>query len=228
MSSPSNQIDAKLSDTESTALELVAKSYDHHKSHARFEETQRSWFLAAYLTFTGLVISGILSNFFKDGKYSAGFENLILLLLLTNLAIGVCVAFAVMKVSAEFKRHNDRAEAILEYFRKHTDNQNLKNLLSLAKLHTATHDIGHNSITAFFSVAAMHNYILSAFIALDIVLVARVQFESLPTIILISIWCVAFLTASWLQHQYLRYVEKQHTPIPRMNTVAHRQDQSVA
>lgn len=199
--------------TESIARELIVKAYDHHKAHARFEETQRSWFLAAYLTFTGLIISGILGNFFKNGVFISSFRDAVILLLLTNLIIGICVAFGIMKVTGEFRRHNDRAEGLLLYLHENEGDKHLRKLLEIAKLHTATYDLGKNRITAFFSVAAMHNYVLSTFIALDVALIVRVSYELQLTGYLIAIWAVTFLVSSALQQWYLKYVERQQVSV---------------
>src|SRR5581483_3835222 len=200
------------SDYERIAADLITRAYDHHKNYARFEETQRSWFLGAYFTFTGLMITGILATFFDNGRWISGSELFVTLLLVLNLAIGVCIAFAIVKVNGEFKRHNDRAEAILQYLADQMDDEKLRDLLTIAKLHTATHDRGMNKLTAFLSVASMHNYIMSSLIALDVAIIFYLHVRNILALEVISVWLVVFFAASWLQKWYYRYVEQQTSP----------------
>ncbi len=200
---------------EQIASDLIGRAYDHHKNHARFEETQRSWFLGAYLTLTGLMISGILATFFDHGKPVSGAETFVTLLLILNFMIGACVAFAIMKVTGEFKRHNDRAEAILQYLADHVvEDQKLSDLVMIAKLHTATHDLGKNKITASLSVAAMHNYVMSSLLGFDVALIVYLQHSQFSSTAIVLVWLAVFCAASWLQRTYYEYVERQTTPIP--------------
>lgn len=199
------------------AFDLVLKSYEHHKNHARFEETQRSWFIAAYLTFTGLILGGILGSFFKNGQFLSGNEQIISLLLAIDLVLGIFIAFAITKVSGEFKRHNDRAEQIIKYVASVCDDKNLKNLLSISTLHPATHELGFRASIGLRSVAAMHNYIMSLFIALNLTLILWINKIIQATDRIMLCIVVAFFVAALSQHLHYRLVEKQVSPTPSPN-----------
>lgn len=90
------------------ACDLVTKAYEHHKNHARFEETQRGWMVTAYFTFTALIYVGLGARY-ADPK----FASVLIGMTVVHFLVSLLFMVAVSKVSAEFRRHFTRAEKIL-------------------------------------------------------------------------------------------------------------------
>lgn len=96
------------------AFDMILKIYDHHKIHARFEETQRSWILTAYLTLTGFIFIG-LSKYPKEQIQTlAQFFDFWIVALVMHFIVGFILMFSVSKLSGEFRRHFSKAEDIIE------------------------------------------------------------------------------------------------------------------
>jgi len=158
-------------DFSKTALDLVLRTYDNHKNHARFQEQQRSWFFITYMTFSGVLISGIINNFQKDGYVIGSATPILCLILSFHAVISVLMEFMVSKVSREFRRHFRQAENIIEALNNiiSQDHEEIRALLRTGSLGTSgDHHVGFRKFIAKrFGVAAMHNYIISISIGFD-------------------------------------------------------------
>ena len=158
------------------SIEIITKSYDHHKNHARFQEQQRSWFFVAYLTFSGVLISGIINNFQKDGYVINTASSLLVIILFFHMIISILVALGISKLSREFRRHFHQADKIIDKLKinEYIVNSALLEILNASSLGTSgDHQTGIRKIIAKrFGLAAIHNYIISIFIGFDAGLVS--------------------------------------------------------
>ncbi|HZL29462.1 MAG TPA: hypothetical protein VFC54_00165 [Pseudolabrys sp.] len=125
--------------TEKLIPELIVKAFEHHKTHARFEESQRTLFVAAYFTATGVLADGIISAFTFQGKIIAEASKAVIVAILVHMALGIFIAIAVAKVSGEFRRHFKMAEKILLDVAALDQKSQLSSVLRHAALETAGH-----------------------------------------------------------------------------------------
>ncbi len=188
--------------------DLIVKVFEHHKTHARFEESQRTLFVAAYFTVTGVLAAGVISAFTNQGAIISGASKPLAAAVLIHLALGIFIAFAVAKVSGEFRRHFQQAEKILNDVSDLGELSQLSSILKHSALETAGHQTASpkNKFAQFFSVAAAYNYILSLFIALDIAVIILLMLS--PTALMFYfIFLATFLFAAYLQHKYIKFIE---------------------
>ncbi|MBM3526465.1 MAG: hypothetical protein FJX62_00090 [Alphaproteobacteria bacterium] len=190
-------------------IELTLKAFEHHKDHARFEESQRSLFVAAYFTVSGILATGIISAFVKDGKFAAGSETIIGLLVLFHLLFTVLIAFAVSKMSGEFYRHFRHAEKVMDAVASKYSGSEFADILRSARLETAGHSGSHwkNWLARFLGVAATYNYILSLFFAADMAIVFSIYTGS-KLLCGIASFVLAFFVGFYVQHRYINFVQR--------------------
>lgn len=154
-----------------TALAVVLQSYENHKNHARFQETQRSWFLLAYLSVVGAIGAAILNRLLQPAALDGATRSLIVLGLVALIGIGLLVGMAIVKVGVAFRRHYNQAERIVSELQKSTPGDDvLQALLRYSKLGTTGDDQqGAGKFFAKrFSVAALHTYLISSLIGMEV------------------------------------------------------------
>jgi hypothetical protein len=98
------------------ALDIVLQSYENHKSHARFQETQRSWFFIAYLSVAGVMGAAILNRMLQPDQLDAATRDIMIVALSVLILTGFLIGMAIVKVGVEFRRHFLQAEAIVAIF----------------------------------------------------------------------------------------------------------------
>ena len=205
------------------ACDMVAKAYEHHKTHARFEETQRAWMVTAYFTFTALVFVGLA------GRYAdPQFGSLWLGMVAVHLMVSVLFMVSVSKVSGEFRRHFTRAEKILKDLQEAcAEDEELKAALRHVILETAAirEDwSGKRRWVVLFSNAAVHSYMFSLLSACDIYLLVNPALTRLAATALVesraicvSSWLALaaaifwFVLAAGAQHWYINRLEQTGT-----------------
>lgn len=193
------------------ACGIVVKAYEHHKNHARFEETQRAWMVAAYFTFTGFLYIGVI---FKEGSQEcAGMLSLSRLAtigLLSHIVVGVLAMISSAKVSGEFTRHFSTAEKILAGLAALANhNSDLQNLLNIACLETAVHEPSKpwsGWLTRLLSNAAIHNYLFAFLTAVDIYLLSGCVTTA-------GIW---FAVLSFLSYCYVGFIVRRVRQQPNL------------
>lgn len=163
------------------ALDLALQAYDNHKSHARFQETQRSWFFIAYFSISGVIGSAILNRMLQPGALDPVTRATILIGLIVLILTGIMIAMAIVKVGVEFRRHFHRAEGIVAIFERSVgQDEPLKGLLKLAKMGTAgDENIGARRFLArSFGVAAIHNYMMSLLVGMEVAIAGTLVLPS--------------------------------------------------
>jgi hypothetical protein len=157
-------------DLRRTALAVVLQSHENHKNHARFQETQRSWFLLAYLSVVGVIGAAILNRVLQPARLDDAGRAIIVLGLAALMFIGILVGMAIVKVGVAFRRHYHQAEGIVSVLLASTaGDETLQALLRLSKLGTSGDEnrgIGR-FVAKRFGVAAIHNYLISSIIGME-------------------------------------------------------------
>ncbi len=196
-------------DIKKLVCDLVGKAFEHHKGHARFEETQRAWMVTAYFTITGLIYGGLI---FRPEPLPLS-SGLGVIALIVHWLVGICIMISVSKVSGEFRRHFSRAEDILrDVSGLIKGNEELKQAFRHVWLETAaiTHDEkGVRENIARWSNASVHAYMFSLLTALDVHLLMDLLLKKPVT----SLWGLPFavawfLLATWRQRLYLTEIGK--------------------
>lgn len=190
--------------------DLIVKAYEHHKIHARFEETQRGWMVAAYFTFTGLVYSGIIWKVPLDvSGLPESFTSFWIIALLSHLVVGMLIMISVAKVSGEFRRHFDQGEYILSDIKPLCESDEfLKTAFQSTLLQTAAFEEKNwikQKLIRLFSNTAVHNYMFAFLTALDVYLLLP---EVLPKVPPVAAACVWFVGVSALLYKYVGSVIK--------------------
>lgn len=203
-------------DDKEFVFDLILKAYEHHKIHARFQETQRSWMVTAYLTLTGFLFAGMFSGYFKESRYEINnFEFVILPL---HFFIGLFFLVAVAKLSGEFRRHFYKAEGIILHILSHYEKQSgaeldTIGLLDKCPLSTAEHQktdsrdkpTGTQSTwIAIFSNAAIHGYMFSMILALDTYMI--LSLSSKAPLLARSVGLGVFFFFGILQYLYIHRI----------------------
>ncbi len=150
------------------ATDLLVSSFNHHKSHARFQETQRSAFLGAYIALTGLVSAPLLAKALSTEGMTDTLISLAVMCLGFLIFLGILVGLAVTKVGVEFKRHFHQGEKILVTVSRSTQvSPEVRRAFTEAMLGTVSdEEIGLSRFVARnLSVAAIHNYMISLILA---------------------------------------------------------------
>jgi len=193
------------------ACDLTTKAYEHHKTHARFEETQRAWMVTAYFTFTALVFVGLAARY-TDPKFS----NVWLAVVAVHFAVSILFMISVSKVSGEFRRHFTRAEKILNDVRAAcVGDKELELVFRNVILETAAIQedwSGKRIGIALFSNAAVHAYMFSLLSACDV----YILFAGFENLQVLSGWSFA-VAVLWLvlasigQSWYINKLERTGT-----------------
>ncbi len=190
------------------ACDLITKAYEHHKTHARFEETQRAWMVTAYFTFTALVFVGLAQRY-TDPKFGGVLCGMVGV----HFLVSILFMISVSKVSGEFRRHFTRAEKILSDVKLVCkDDQELADAFRNVVLETAAirEDwSGKRLSIVLLSNAAVHAYMFSLISACD-VYILLVGFEN------IHVFCRSAFAAAllWMvlsalgQHWYISKLER--------------------
>jgi hypothetical protein len=199
-----------MKDTDKSVIyDLLVSAYQHHKEHARFEETQRAWMVAAYFTFTGLTYAAIVSGYSKTQDVVPFLQQVPqfwVVALLGHLAVGVLVMLSVAKVSGEFRRHFDQGEFILDDIKElcdKSDDEFAKRAFQNVKLQTAGFEEKKRAkagLLKLLSNAAVHNYMFALLTALDVYLLWAGTPEKKRILIKDPWWpaLIWFLAASFL------------------------------
>ena len=153
------------------AVDLVLRSYENHKSHSRFQETQRSWFLIAYFSVAGVIGAAVLNRLLQSAELRDNERSIMIVALMSLVAAGFLVGMAIVKVGVEFRRHYHQAEGIISLLQgSGACDDFLKSLLQCARLGTSGDE--NKGVRRFvakrFGVAAIHNYLVSMIIGLEI------------------------------------------------------------
>lgn len=197
--------------------DLIVKAYEHHKIHARFEETQRGWMVAAYFTFTGLVYAGVIWKVPLDvSGLPESFTSFWIVALFSHLVVGMLIMISVAKVSGEFSRHFSRAEKILSDVKTLCDSdESLKRAFRNVSLETAAKKEGgkvKRKWIPLFSNTAVHNYMFAFLTAIDVYLLLVGPLEqpriSILPLMVAVIW---FVIASVLLYKYVGWIEATGT-----------------
>ena len=157
------------------ALEVVLRSYDNHKNHARFQETQRSWFFIAYFSISGIIGSAIFNRMLQPGQLDASTRAIMVVGLIVLALIGVMIGMAIIKVGVEFRRHFHQAEAIIAHFQLvEPKDEVLQALLKCARMGTTGDESTglRRFLAKRFGVAALHNYMMALIIGMELGVVA--------------------------------------------------------
>lgn len=149
----------------------MLQSYENHKSHARFQETQRSWFLLAYFSVVGVIGAAIMNRLLGPEALDDGARELIVVGLAALVVIGMMVGVAIIKVGVEFRRHFHQAEGIISVLQESAPHDEiLQALLRYSKLGTSGDE--NRGVRRFvakrFGVAAIHNYLISSIIGMEV------------------------------------------------------------
>lgn len=191
----------------SGSLDLVIHAFDNHKEHARFQETQRSWFMVAYLGISGVVWAAVLQKLFEASLPDAGRIAATIALAFLGL-LGLLTGLAITKAGIEFRRHFHCAEAILAEMKVivATD-QAMAGLLSAAMLGTAG---DHNErwrrhAAKHLGVAALHNYLIASLIGGEIAAIALLWGFTWPWVIGLFIGASAGAALLFLAYRGLVY-----------------------
>ncbi|MBN2271902.1 MAG: hypothetical protein JXN61_14895 [Sedimentisphaerales bacterium] len=193
------------SDIKKLACDLIGKAYDHHKAHARFEETQRAWMVTAYFTLTGLVYGGVILRGLQGDSQTL--SSLGVIALIVHLLVGICIMISVSKVSGEFRRHFSRGEGILKDVSELVEDEaDLKKAFEHVWLETAAikEDKTVRPWIALWSNASVHAYMFALLTSIDVHLLAVTVFKRTVT----SGWGVCFaivwfILATYQQRAYL-------------------------
>jgi hypothetical protein len=163
-----------------TALQLVVQAYINHKTHARFQETQRSAFLVAYFGLVGIVAAPLFAKVSAQESIGANERILFIASHCFLLLLGLWTALAMIKVGVEFRRHFHQAERIISAFQQTCSDADLGRLLSSAKMGTSGDD--SNGLRRFmarrFGVASVHNYLISSVLAAQTAIVIMLAAQS--------------------------------------------------
>lgn len=196
-------------DIKRLVCDLVGKAFEHHKRHARFEETQRAWMVTAYFTITGLIYGGLI---FRPEPLPPS-SGLGVIALIVHWLVGICIMISVSKVSGEFRRHFSRAEDILrDVSGLIKENDELKQAFRHVCLETAAiPDAGkgvRDDIVRWTN-ASVHAYMFSLLTALDVHLLMDLLLGKSVT----SLWGLPFAVAwfflaTWRQCSYLTKIGK--------------------
>jgi len=196
------------------ALDIILKAYDHHKVHARFQETQRSWIVTAYLTLTGFIFIGIFSRYPSEqtrGLSSEFFEFWIAALIM-HFLVGIILMISVSKLSGEFRRHFSKAEEIVEDLsRFFADDSKIALLLKKTMLEPAekNKDRTKRVAIALLSNAAVHGYLFSLITAADVNLLMVAFYKcsmlSVASVIAALIW---FIISSLFLYKYVYFIAR--------------------
>ncbi len=190
------------------ACDLIGKAYEHHKNHARFEETQRAWMVAAYFTFTGLIYAGVF--FSKIPPESGGpFPRFWIVALVAHFIVGTLIMISVAKVSGEFRRHFDQGEYILSDIKTVCESdESLKTAFQSVLLQTAAHEEKScikRIMIRLLSNTAVHNYMFAFLTSLDVYLVLPEVLPKMPPVAAAFVW---FVGVSALLYKYVDSVIK--------------------
>jgi hypothetical protein len=172
-------------EVDKAVFDFAIKAYEGHKNHARFQEAQRSWFILAYFSISGLLYGAILKYYVVDGLVPLHFANIATTLLVLHFGLSLLVGLAIAKVSREFRRHFRQGDAILtcvsEQFLE--VGSRWETLIRCCKLGTSgDHHHGLRQLIAKrLGVASIHNYIISAFVGADIATVILLHRGYPPT-----------------------------------------------
>ncbi len=195
--------------------DFIIKAYEHHKTHARFEESQRALMLAAYVTFTGFVYVGLFGKMLSssDSANSSLPDGLWFIALLSHFVVGILVLLAVSKASGEFRRHFDRAEMILTDIKTLCESDEFLNsafrhvLLQTASIKETGG--GKRIDLMLLSVAFIHTYLFAFLTSIDVYLSLVFLFDykllSLSPIVVSIVW---FILVCWSQHLLITRVER--------------------
>jgi hypothetical protein len=199
---------AKLHDA---ALQLVIQAYINHKTHARFQETQRSAFLVAYFGLVGIAAAPLFKKISAQEIIGTDERVMFIVSQCFLLLLGFWTALAIIKVGVEFRRHFHQAERIISQMQQTCDDADIKLLLSSAKMGTSGDDSDglRRFVARRFGVASLHNYLISSILAAQIAIVVTLATPS-------TIWgSIAFPTALLafvlLLNSYRRII---HTSLP--------------
>ena len=193
------------------ACDLIAKAYEHHKTHARFEETQRAWMVTAYFTFTALMYVGLTGRY-TDPQFSTLWRAVVVV----HFLISILFMISISKVSGEFRRHFTRAEKILQDVKTIcAGDSELKIAYKNVILETAAIRegwTGKRIWVVLLSNAVVHAYIFSLISACDV----YIFFAGLPDISKFSFCSFAAalfwtILASGLQMLYINQLERTGT-----------------
>jgi len=157
------------------ALDIVLRSYENHKSHARFQETQRSWFLIAYFSVAGIIGAAILNRMLQPEILDDATRVIIIVALAVLVLTGFLIGMAIVKVGVEFRRHFHQAESIMTLFQiVEPGDEALQALLQRAKMGTSGDESRgvRRFVAKRFGVAAIHNYVISLLIGLEVAIAA--------------------------------------------------------
>jgi hypothetical protein len=204
------------------ACDLIVKAYEHHKTHARFQETQRGWMVAAYFTLTGGIFGAVALRYTdKD------LADLLPRMLVVHGLITLLIMVSVSKVSGEFRRHFTRAEKILrDASSACAGSLGIADVLKNATLETAafkTKAPDKQGETAtkkeerpkksvwivLFSNAAVHAYMFSLLSACDVyMLCSGVGSARLYPERALEVSIAWFLATAAAQHWYINRLER--------------------
>ena len=205
---------------------LIVSAFEQHKTHARHQESQRSWILAAFFTMTGLIWAG-WALIINSSTIVTNEKDIFLYLLFGfHLFIGFLMMIASSKVSGEFKRHFTRAERILheiEDYYKSEEGSFPQKAFSILSLETSTvildkdrsinnEKLYKRKFIGLRSNSAMHAYIYSSITAIDLfyILYRALKQELIWIPIIVSIFWALF-SAVFIQIRYIYKIENTDT-----------------
>ncbi len=191
--------DKDVSEIRNSIIAFATTAYEQHKIHARFQETQRSWLLVAYLSMSGFVYGSILTNYVVEGEVPRHLIVASTSFLILHVGLGLLVGLAMAKVSREFRRHYRQGELIVERMVDQCDSKNdvLINILEACRLGTAGDQLGglRRGLAKRFGMAAIHNYVVSTLVGADIAAIAilnHTQLVWVPAIFIVGVFFVAW------------------------------------
>lgn len=194
---------AKLDPSVVTAsLELVLRAFDNHKEHARFQETQRSWFMVAYLGISGVVWAAVLQDLFQASVPEPARLGATIALSFLAL-VGLMTGLAMTKTGVEFRRHFHCAEAIIIKMKEAVaTDPTIFGLLDVATLGTAgdQNEGWKRRVAKHIGVAALHNYLIAALIGGEVAAIGLLWGFTLPVVI--ALFAGSSIFASSLFYAY--------------------------
>ncbi|KAB2887133.1 MAG: hypothetical protein F9K32_20515 [Desulfobulbaceae bacterium] len=104
-------------DVSGLLADIVKAAYDHHKTHARFQELQRRWLSLIFLTVSGGIFYSLSNVYELLDHETLEPTPLFWSALIVHAVIAALISLATTKHSGEFQRHFIRGDQIIDAVR---------------------------------------------------------------------------------------------------------------